>query len=315
MSKRVAILVYPRFQVLDLVASTVFELANIISGKPLYEISLLSEDGGNVPSSSGIAVATEAFKAVEFDTILVAGWIEPTRSTPAFSAFLGAASIASRRTASVCTGAFLLAEAGLLEGRRVTTHWWQARELQRMYPKARVEEDRIFIKDGKIWSSAGMTACIDLCLALVQEDHGVELSRQIARKMVVYHRRSGGQSQFSALLELEPKSDRIQQALTYAKENIRKALTVDELADAANLSRRQFSRTFRLETGQSPARAVEVLRVEAARTLIEEGSHSIEIIARESGFSDPERMRRAFVRAYGQPPQAIRRAAREASAE
>lgn len=312
MTKRVAILLFPRFQVLDLVATTVFELANIVSGKPLYEVSLLSEHGGNVPTSSGIAVATEPFTAFEFDTVLVAGWIEPTRSTPAFSTFLAAASAASRRTSSICTGAFLLAEAGLLEGRRVTTHWWQARELQRLYPKARVEEDRIFIKDGKIWSSAGMTACIDLCLALVEEDHGVEMSRQIARKMVVYHRRSGGQSQFSALLELEPKSDRIQQALTYAKENLRKPLTVDELADAANLSRRQFSRTFRLETGQSPARAVEVLRVEAARNLIEEGNHSIEIVARESGFSDPERMRRAFVRAYGQPPQAIRRTAREA---
>jgi transcriptional regulator GlxA family with amidase domain len=128
--------------------------------------------------------------------------------------------------------------------------------------------------------------------------------------MVVYHRRSGGQSQFSALLELEPKSDRIQVALTYAKGNLRKALSVDELADAAHLSRRQFSRTFRMETGQSPARAVEGLRVEAARALIEAGGHAIDVVARETGFADPERMRRAFLRAYGQPPQAIKRAAR-----
>ena len=311
--KRIAILVFPGFQVFDLAATTVFEVANIATGKQLYEVTLLSEHGGAVMSSSGVPVATQAFASEDYDTLLVAGGMALIRSTPRFLEFLRAASAVSRRTASLCTGAFVLAETGLLEGRRVTTHWWQARELQRLYPKLRVEEDRIFIKDGKFWSSAGMTACIDLCLALLEEDHGTDLSREIARKMVVYHRRSGGQSQFSALLELEPKSDRIQQALTYAKQNLRRALSVDELADAANLSRRQFSRSFRIETGQSPARAVEVLRVEAARAMIEAGNHSMEIVARESGFADPERMRRAFVRAYGQPPQAIRRAAREAA--
>jgi len=311
--KRIAILVFPGFQVFDLAATTVFEVANIATGKQLYEVTLLSEHGGAVMSSSGVPVATQAFASEDYDTLLVAGGMALIRSTPRFLEFLRAASAVSRRTASLCTGAFVLAETGLLEGRRVTTHWWQARELQRLYPKLRVEEDRIFIKDGKFWSSAGMTACIDLCLALLEEDHGTDLSREIARKMVVYHRRSGGQSQFSALLELEPKSDRIQQALTYAKQNLRRALSVDELADAAHLSRRQFSRSFRIETGQSPARAVEVLRVEAARAMIEAGNHSMEIVARESGFADPERMRRAFVRAYGQPPQAIRRAAREAA--
>jgi transcriptional regulator GlxA family with amidase domain len=180
-----------------------------------------------------------------------------------------------------------------------------------MYPKTRVQEDCIYINDGKYWSSAGMTACIDLALALVEADHGVELARMIARKMVVYHRRTGGQSQFSALLELEPKSDRIQSALTYAKGNLRKSLSVDELADVANLSRRQFSRAFRIETGQSPARAVESLRVEAARAMIEVGNHPIDLVARETGFVDPERMRRAFLRAFGQPPQAIKRVARQ----
>jgi transcriptional regulator GlxA family with amidase domain len=176
-----------------------------------------------------------------------------------------------------------------------------------------VEEDRIFIEHDNVWSSAGMTACIDLALALVEQDLGGEVARAVAKKMVVYHRRSGGQSQFSALLELEPKSDRIQTALTYAKRNLRKPLSVDELADAANLSRRQFSRAFRLETGQSPAKAVETLRVEAARAMIEDGNHAIDVVARESGFDDPERMRRAFIRAYGIPPQAVKRAARAAA--
>lgn len=314
MKRHIGLVVFPGFQILDLVATTVFELANSFDARPQYEVSLLSEHGGLVSSSSGVPVATAAFGDHAFDTVMVAGSMAPKKPSPGFLDFLRKASTASRRTASICTGALFLAEAGLLDGRRATTHWCLARELQRRYPKIKVEEDRIFINDGGCWTSAGMTACIDLCLALAEADHGVELSRQIARKMVVYHRRSGGQSQFSALLELEPKSDRIQSALSYAKGNLHKPLSVDELADVAHLSRRQFSRSFRLETGQSPARAVEVLRVEAARALIEEGSHSIDVVARETGFADPERMRRAFLRAYGQPPQAIRRAARQAAA-
>eukprot|EP01034_Spumella_vulgaris_P027003 gene27003-33659_t len=311
MTRKIGLLLFPRFQVLDLAVTTVFEVANELKGESCYTMELLSEHGGAVPSSSGVPVMTEPFGSHSYDTMLVAGAMELIVSTPGFVEFLRSASALSRRTAGICTGAFFLAEAGLLDGRRATTHWCQARALQHMYPKVKVEEDRIFTHDGRVWTSAGMTACIDLCLAMVEADHGVELAKAVARKMVVYHRRSGGQSQFSALLELEPKSDRIQVALTYAKSNLRKPLSVDELADAANLSRRQFSRTFRVETGQSPARAVEVLRVEAARALIEAGTLSIDVVARETGFADPERMRRAFLRAYGQPPQAIKRAARE----
>lgn len=305
--------VFPGFQILDMVAVTVFEVANSLPGGPFYKITMLSESGGSVASSSGVRVETQKFGGHRFDTVLVGGAMIEIVSTPPFIAFLQKASKASRRTASICTGAFFLAEAGLLDGRRATTHWCLARELKRLYPKVHVEEDRIFIEDGHIWTSAGMTACIDLCLAMVEQDLGTEISRAIAKHMVVYHRRSGGQSQFSALLELEPKSDRIQKALSYAKQNLKKDLSVDDLADAANLSRRQFSRAFRMETGQTPAKAVETLRVEAARSMIEEGSHSLDVVARENGFDDPERMRRAFIRAFGQPPQAIRRAARAAA--
>jgi transcriptional regulator GlxA family with amidase domain len=275
-------------------------------------LQMLSETGGIMRSSSGMGVLTEAVTAHRFDTLLVAGQPAPGQSSsPGLIAILRQSSQQARRVASLCTGAFLLAEAGLLDGKRATTHWALARELQRAYPRLRVEEDCIFINEGKIWTSAGMTACVDLCLALVEADLGLAMSRHIARKLVVYHRRSGGQSQFSALLELEPKSDRIQQALSYAKRHLKKPLSVDELAGAANLSTRQFSRTFRVETGQSPARAVEVLRVEAARAMIEGSNQPIEVVARETGFADPERMRRAFLRAFGQPPQAIKRAARE----
>ena len=163
--------------------------------------------------------------------------------------------------------------------------------------------------DQGVWTSAGMTAGLDLALAMVEEDLGRELARSAARAMVLYHRRSGGQSQHSALLDLEPKSDRIQSALTYAKSNLKNALTLDELAEAARLSSRQFSRAFREETGQTPAKAVERLRVEAARLMLEEGRHTVETVAYEIGFGDRERMRRAFLRNFGLPPQAVRRTA------
>ena len=173
-----------------------------------------------------------------------------------------------------------------------------------------MEADRIFIIDGPVWTSAGMTAGIDLALAMVEQDLGVGVARTLARQLVVYHRRAGGQSQFSALLELEPKSDRIQTALALAKRNLGKPLTVGQLAAAAHLSPRQFSRAFRAETGQSPAKAVENLRIEAARLMMEQSRNPIDVIARQTGFADRDRMRRAFLRAFGQPPQVIRRNAR-----
>jgi transcriptional regulator GlxA family with amidase domain len=160
-----------------------------------------------------------------------------------------------------------------------------------------------------VWTSAGMTACIDLALALVEADLGPEAARLVARKMVVYHRRAGGQSQYSALLELEPRSDRIQSALAYAKAHLDQELSVEALADVVHLSPRQFSRAFRAETGQTPAKAVETLRIEAARLMLESGRHPVDIVARDTGFGDRNRMRRAFLRAFGQSPQAIRRTA------
>ncbi len=307
---RIGFIVFEGFQILDLTAITVFEMANKSQGKPMYEISLLSEQGGMVASSSGVSVQTASFINQSFDTLMMMGGIGIHEPSPGLLGFLQQAMPATRRMTSICTGAFILAEAGLLDNRSATTHWRYGRELQRRHPKVKVEEDRIFIQDGKVWTSAGMTSCIDLSLALVEADADVEVSRNIAKNMVVYHRRAGGQSQFSGLLELEPKSDRIQTALTYARNNLQKNLSVDELAEVAHLSPRQFSRAFRAETGQSPAKAIENLRVEAARLMIETARHPIDVVARETGFSDPERMRRAFIRTIGQPPQAIKRIAR-----
>lgn len=308
--KRIGLVVFPGFQILDIVAVSVFEMANLAAPKAAYDIHVVSECGGAVKSSMGTAVQTVALDPNIYDTLIMAGATTPQPSSSRLLRLLARALEPTRRMASICTGAFVLAEAGILEGRRVTTHWAHARELQRRYPSIRVEEDRIFVRDGTVWTSAGMTACIDLALALVEGDLGHDVSRAVARQLVVHHRRSGGQSQFSTLSELESKSDRIQAALTYAKNHLREDLSVERLAHAVHMSPRHFSREFRLNTGQPPARAVERLRAETARILVEADRLTIERIASETGFSDPERMRRAFLRVFGQPPQALKRAAR-----
>ncbi len=308
--QRIGYAVSPGFQTMSFAALSVFEFANIVAEETIYDVHVLSEHGGWVKSSTGLAIETEAFRSPRFDTLIVGGGVNIEPAAEGLVKFVQKALKASRRVASICTGAVVLAQAGLLDGRRATTHWVHARELQRRYPKMKMEEDRIFIVDGPVWTSAGMSAGIDLALAMVEKDLGADLARLVAKYLVVYHRRSGGQSQHSALLEMEPKSDRIQTAMAYAKQNLHTPLSVDQLAEAAHLSTRQFSRAFRSETGQSPAKAVEHLRVEAARLMMEQGRLSIDIVARETGFADRDRMRRAFLRAFGQPPQVIRRNAR-----
>jgi transcriptional regulator GlxA family with amidase domain len=308
--QRIGFIVLPGFQVMSLAALSVFEFANREMDKPVYDVRLLSETGGPVRSSIGFSVATEPFRNTNLDTLIVGGSNVIGSLTPSVIKFLRQALRRYRRVASTCIGAFILAEAGVLDGRRATTHWNRARELQARFPKVKVEEDRIFIVDGPVWTSAGMTAGIDLALAMIENDLGADVARAVARKLVVYHRRSGGQSQFSALLELEPKSDRIQNALAYAKRHLDTPLTVGQLAEVAHLSPRQFSRAFRAETGQSPGKAIENLRVEAARLMMEQSHHSLDLVARQTGFADRDRMRRAFLRTFGQPPQVMRRSAR-----
>ena len=310
--QRIGFVTFSNFGAMGLAMLSTFEHANLTKAEQFYEVTLLSESGGPVRSSAGFSVITEPFGEDVFDTLIVGASTQLAEPTPGVVHFLRRSMRTARRIAASCTGAFALAAAGALDGRRATTHWLFARDLASRYPKLRVDADRIFIIDGPIWTSAGVTASIDLALAMVEKDLGAETARMVARKMVVYHRRSGGQSQFSTLLELEPKSDRIQRVLDYAGRNLKSALSVEELAGAAALSPRQFSRAFRTETGQSPAKAVEHLRVEAARVLIEQGRHSMDAIAEETGFGDRERMRRAFLRTLGQSPQTIRRNAKAA---
>jgi transcriptional regulator GlxA family with amidase domain len=310
---KIGFVVFPNFQVMGLAAITVFEVANLTVGGNSYDITLLSEAGGLIRSSAGFCVETEAFGKAKFDTVMIGASAQIEPMTPGLLNFVKQSIRTSRRVAAPCTGAFVLAEAGVLDGKRATTHWLFARDLQTRFPALKVEEDRIYIVDGAVWTSAGMTASIDLALAMVEKDHGQEVARSIARKLVIYHRRAGGQSQFSTLLELEPKSDRIQRAIDYASRNLQTALSVEDLAQSAGLSPRQFSRAFKEETGQSPAKAVETLRVEAARLMMEQGRHSMDVIADETGFGDRERMRRSFLRILGQPPQTIRRNSRSAA--
>ena len=304
----VGFVVTPEFPLMSLAALSVFEFANLRSPKPFYDVQILSEHGGKVATSLGATVDTLPFNDACVDTLIIGGNVRFVPTSPALLAFVGETARTARRIASICTGVFALADAGLLDGRRVTTHWLFTDELRAHRPGVRLDADRIFIVDGPVWTAAGNTAGIDLALAMLEADHGAELARTVARILVVDYRRAGGQAQQSALLELEPKSDRIQTALAYARSNLRASLSLESLAQVAGLGPRQFSRAFRAETGVSPAKAIERLRLEAARLMVEQSRHPVDVIAMEAGFGDQERMRRAFVRGYGEPPQAVRRA-------
>jgi transcriptional regulator GlxA family with amidase domain len=318
MTRTIAFLIFPDFQLLDAAGPiTVFEAAcREDPGDPaptsIYRLRVIARAAGAVASSSGVALAAEAFTEDPIDTLIVAGgW--GTRQAAACAetlAYIRDAAGRARRVSSVCSGAFVLAATGLLDGRRATTHWSRAAELARAYPRVRVEPDRIFVRDGAIWTSAGITAGIDLALALVAEDRGEAVAKRVAQHLVVYHRRPGGQSQFSALLETDRPGSRFSPLLAWARERLDERLPVERLAEHAAMSPRHFARAFAAETGMTPAKAIERLRLEASRERVEAGPEPIELVAAGTGFGDPERMRRAFIRAFGQPPQALRRAAK-----
>jgi len=314
MARRVTFLVYPGFVLLDLSGPLeVLSNAGVISGRP-YDLRVASIGGGLVRSTCDLEVATVPLTIEATDTFIVVGGREPPEGAwvSEIANAVRGASAQARRTASVCTGAFLLAESGLLNGRAATTHWFYAPKLQARYPALQVDGDRIFTSDNGVWTSAGMSAGIDMTLALVEEDLGKEIAQAVARMLVVYYRRPGGQYQFSSLLDFDPGSDRIRKTLSYAREHLAENLSVERLADVANLSARQFGRAFSSSTGMTPAKAVERLRVEAARPLIEEGRLSFDEIGRLVGFTDPDRMAQSFIRIFGHTPQEMRRMARQA---
>jgi transcriptional regulator GlxA family with amidase domain len=313
MTRSIGMLIFPDFQLLDAAGPiAVFDTAAREVTPALYRLSVMALTPGPVISSSGAQLVAEGFSDDSLDTLIVAGgWgTREVSACPQTLAYIRAASGRARRTASVCSGAFILAAAGLLDGRHATTHWGRAAELARAYPQVHVEPDRIFTRDGAIWTSAGVTAGIDLALALVADDLGEGAAKRAAQQLVVYYRRPGGQSQFSALLETDHPGSRFSPILAWARERLGERLSVDRLADCAAMSPRHFARAFLAETGMTPAKAIERLRLEAARDRVESRAEPIEGIAACTGFGDPERMRRAFIRAFGQPPQALRRTAK-----
>ena len=304
--QRIGLIVLPEFRVMCFAALSVFEVANKEAGRQIYELHVLSERGGPIPRSFGMTISTEPLDRFDFDTLLIGVGMDIPTTPPGVIEYLRKAIDTTRRIASICLGSFCLGDSGLLNGRRATTHWLYAQSFQKRYPKARVDVDPIFIEDGKIWTSAGMSAGTDLALGLVESDHGRELAMKCAKGLVIHHRRGGGQSQHSALLELDASTDRIQTALAYARRNLSRSLKIEDLSKVACLSPRQFGRVFRAETGVSPAKAIELLRLEAAKSLLEQSKIPIETIAEQTGFGSRERMRRAFLRTFGEPPKSMR---------
>ncbi|MBN8987570.1 MAG: GlxA family transcriptional regulator [Rhizobiales bacterium] len=309
----IGVLIYPDFQLLDASGPiSVFEIAARFAGND-PAIKTLAATPGPVRSSSGVEMLARGLKpSSAITTLIVAGGngVRTAATCPKTLAFVRALAKRGVRVASVCSGAYVLAEAGLLDGRRATTHWQRTRHFVSAYPKVKLEADRIYARDGNIWTSAGISAGIDLALAMVVEDYGDEVAQRTAKQLVLYHRRSGGQSQFSSLLELKAPTGRFGPLLAWAREHLDAPLTVEDLAEHAGMSSRHFTRAFIAETGTTPSKAVERLRIEVARQRVQSSSEAIERVAETTGFRDPERMRRAFIRAFGQPPQSLRRAAR-----
>jgi transcriptional regulator GlxA family with amidase domain len=319
MADRVVLIAcFPRVQPLDVVgphevfAGATRLLESVGSDAPRYRVHIVAGTPGPVTSESGLTLhAGRALpRTGAIDTLLVPGGdgALTVRHDARYMAWLRRAVTRSRRVGSVCSGAFVLAEAGLLDGCRVTTHWHRAEQLRREYPALAVDADPIFTRTGDIWTSAGVTAGIDLALAMVEEDHGAELAQTIARHLVMFLRRPGGQSQFATALWSGPAArDAIRDAQQRVHADPAADHRVDALADAVSMSPRHFTRVFQSQIGESPARYVERVRVERARTLLEQEPLGVAAVAVRSGFGTAETMRRAFLRRVGVAPDDYRK--------
>ncbi len=287
-------------------------IAEVGRRHPGYAIRVVASAPGPLEASSGLRVLPDAtIDQVRgpIDTLLVTGGrgVHRACEDAALVAWIGKRARQARRYGSVCTGAFLLARAGLLDGRRVATHWSGAADLAARFPRLRVEPDPIYIRDGNVFTSAGVTAGIDLALALVEEDVGAEVALAVARAMVVYLRRPGGQSQFSAPLRLgSAPAPAVRDLVSFAVEHPAADLSVPALARRLGVSPRHLSRLFRRDTGQSPAEVVEKIRIEAAQRALTARGAGLEAVAAEAGFGSAEVMRRAFVRLLGTTPSDYR---------
>jgi transcriptional regulator GlxA family with amidase domain len=312
--RHIAFLTYERVKLLDVTGPLqVFSDANELLGRDAYNTTLASLYGGPVTTDTGVTLNTRRLAGVGLDisdTLIACGGdgVYAASRDNRLVAGIQRAAEKCGRVASTCTGAFLLGAAGLLDGRRAVTHWQRCNDLARICPKADIDPDPIFIEDEGVWTSAGVTAGIDLALALVETDHGRDLALELARNMLVYVKRPGGQSQFSEALKQQTQSatGKFDALHFWMKDNLTADLRVDALAHRSGMSPRNFARIYTEETGMTPARAVEQMRVEAARAMLENPGVSIKTIAMRTGFGNDERMRRSFARQLGITPQAYR---------
>ncbi|WP_298261652.1 GlxA family transcriptional regulator [Bradyrhizobium sp.] len=311
----VEVLAFPSVQLLDVTGPVqVFSSANDFMAeagevKP-YTIRIVAQGGGSVEATAGVALAVDPLSPVdaELDTLVIAGGggVDVSASDATLVDWVRQRARHARRTASVCTGAFLLAASGALHGRRAVTHWGFCAELARRFPAVQVETDPIFVHDGPVWTSAGVTSGIDLALALVEEDLGRSIALAVARYLVVFLKRPGGQAQFSEFLSLQTSEDRFGELHDWISSHLAGDLSLPVLARQAGMSERSFSRHYAESTGLTPARAVEKLRVEGARNLLSETRLPVKRISQRCGFGSEETMRRSFQRLLDTTPQDYR---------
>lgn len=321
--RRIAILLYDGVETLDVAGpADVFFSANELLGRQPapYDIVVAGTRRGRIVAESGVCFHADTALSDRrlFDTIIIPGGkgvrVDP-KTRAAIVKFLRAQAPKARRIASVCTGIYALADSGLLDGRNVTTHWRHAPDVQQRWPKLRVSADAIFIKDGNLYTSAGVTAGIDLALALVEEDFGAELALEVAREIVVYLKRSGGQLQYSQPLVAQTKAKaRFGDLAEWIRGNLQTDLTVEMLAERANLSPRHFARKFKATFALTPADFVEELRLDEARWLLVNGDDAMGDLAQTVGYAGDDTFRRAFERRYGVAPTEYRRRFRTAGA-
>ena len=316
--RRIVFTVYKGVSLLDLAGPLeAFRVADAFSpsrnGRTMYECTVVSSRGGRVMTADGVELATKStrsFARKAIDTVVVPGGfqVEDVTRDRALVRWIKNIAPDCKRVCSVCVGSFLLAEAGILDGRRAATHWLHAPLLASRYPAVKVEPDSIFVRDGRVWSSAGVTSGIDLALALIEQDLGRKISIEVARMLVVYLKRAGGQSQYSALLaaQAQSDSDKFGELEQWIAEHLKSDLRIEALAEQVHMSPRNFARLYAKTRGRTPAKAVEAIRIDAARRRLEETADRIATIAIDCGFTDEEQMRCAFIRALGVPPREYR---------
>ena len=313
MGRHVVFVVFPDALLLDLSGPlTAFEISCETAGSEgaPYRLTVASAKGGLVRTSSGVEIMTQPLaELADIDTLFVVGGpgVHAAAREASLVRWLAVNAARFRRLCSVCTGAFVLASAGLLKDRRAVTHWGSCSLLQERHPDVDVSPDAIYERDGPVWTSAGVTAGIDLALALIEDDSGRREAIRVAKRLVVFMKRSGGQTQFSVPLSLQDADDDGFEALHgWMQGHLRNDLTVEALADRAGMSARTFARVYLQRTGRTPAKVVEELRLEHARRALEETRSGLKEIATQSGFRDEERMRRTFHRHLGVSPQDYR---------